>query len=171
MAITFYVVLFFAGGNDLIATHFHLSINDITNTFQVLLFVVPPIAFWVTKRICLGLQRRDRELVLHGRETGRIVRSPHGEFIEVHEPLDPMVSWRLVQHDAYHPSRSRRTRTTTAYAAREPPRSGSGPRCPGSTSRTGSSPSPRPSWPRRTTTATVTAEVEAGESVSAIDSH
>ncbi len=88
MAISFYLVLFLAGGNDLIATHFHLSINDITNTFQILLFVAPPIAFWVTKRVCLGLQRRDRDLVLHGRETGRIVRLPHGEFIEVHEPLD-----------------------------------------------------------------------------------
>ena len=32
------------------------------------------LAFWVTKRICLGLQRKDRELVLHGHETGRIVR-------------------------------------------------------------------------------------------------
>ncbi len=30
MAISFYLVLFLAGGNDLIATHFHLSINDIT---------------------------------------------------------------------------------------------------------------------------------------------
>jgi ubiquinol-cytochrome c reductase cytochrome b subunit len=104
MAISFYLVLFLAGGNDLIATHFHLSINDITNTFQILLFVAPPIAFWVTKRVCLGLQRRDRDLVLHGRETGRIVRLPHGEFIEVHEPLDEMVAWRLVQHDALPPS-------------------------------------------------------------------
>src|SRR3954471_6317332 len=66
MAISFYLVLFLAGGNDLIATHFHLSINDITNTFQVLLFVIPPAAFVITKRVCLGLQRRDRDLVLHG---------------------------------------------------------------------------------------------------------
>jgi ubiquinol-cytochrome c reductase cytochrome b subunit len=99
MAISFYLVLFLAGGNDLIATHFHLSINDITNTFQILLFVAPPVSFWVTKRVCLGLQRRDRDLVLHGRETGRVVRLPHGEFIEVHEPLDEMTAWTLVQHD------------------------------------------------------------------------
>jgi ubiquinol-cytochrome c reductase cytochrome b subunit len=104
MAISFYLVLFLAGGNDLIATHFHLSINDITNTFQILLFVAPPIAFWVTKRVCLGLQRRDRDLVLHGRETGRVVRLPHGEFIEVHEPLDEQTAWRLVQHDALPPA-------------------------------------------------------------------
>jgi ubiquinol-cytochrome c reductase cytochrome b subunit len=96
MAISFYMVLFLAGGNDLIATHFHLSINDITNTFQVLLIAVPPIAYSVTKRVCLGLQRRDRDLILHGRETGRIVRLPHGEFIEVHEPLEEHEAWRLV---------------------------------------------------------------------------
>jgi ubiquinol-cytochrome c reductase cytochrome b subunit len=100
MAITFYLVLFLAGGNDLIATHFHLSINDITNTFQVLLIVAPPIAYSVTKRVCLGLQRRDRDLILHGRETGRIVRLPHGEFIEIHEPLEEHEAWRLVSQEA-----------------------------------------------------------------------
>ncbi len=99
MAITFYLVLFLAGGNDLIATHFHLSINDITNTFQALLILAPPVAFWVTKRVCLGLQRRDRDLILHGRETGRIVRLPHGEFIEVHEPLEEHVAWTLVAQE------------------------------------------------------------------------
>jgi ubiquinol-cytochrome c reductase cytochrome b subunit len=57
----------------------------------------------VTKRICLGLQRRDRDLVLHGVESGRIVRLPHGEFIEVHEPLSPQDAWMLVQHDAHRP--------------------------------------------------------------------
>jgi ubiquinol-cytochrome c reductase cytochrome b subunit len=103
MAITFYLVLFLAGGNDLIATHFHLSINDITNSFRFLLFAAPPAVFWVAKRVCLGLQRRDRDLVLHGRETGRIVRLPHGEFIEVHEPLPAHDMWRLVQHEAITP--------------------------------------------------------------------
>ncbi|MFL6099701.1 MAG: cytochrome bc complex cytochrome b subunit [Actinomycetales bacterium] len=104
MAISFYLVLFLAGGNDLIATHFRLSINDITNTFQVLLFVIPPVAFVITKRVCLGLQRRDRDLVLHGRESGRIVRLPHGEFIEVHEPLEEHEAWRLVSYEALPPA-------------------------------------------------------------------
>ena len=43
----------------------------------------------VTKRICLGLQRKDREKVLHGRETGRVFRTAEGEVFELHEPLDP----------------------------------------------------------------------------------
>jgi len=98
MAITFYLLLLVSGGNDIFATHFDLSINDITNTLRVLVFVLPPLAYLVTKRICLGLQRKDREKVLHGRETGTIVRTETGEFFEVHEPLDPYARWSLVQH-------------------------------------------------------------------------
>src|SRR5690606_8895489 len=62
-----------AGANDLIATHFELSINDITWFFRIAFFVLPVVLFIATKRICLGLQRRDRELALHGHETGRVV--------------------------------------------------------------------------------------------------
>ncbi|MGW4895950.1 cytochrome bc1 complex cytochrome b subunit [Kitasatospora sp. NPDC004240] len=83
-----YLVLLAGGGNDLIATHFHLSINLITNVVRVGFFVLPVIVFIITKRWCLGLQRRDKEKVLHGRESGVIKRLPHGEFIEIHTPLN-----------------------------------------------------------------------------------
>ena len=36
----------------------------------------------------MALQRRDREKLLHGYESGRVLRLPHGEFIEVHQPLN-----------------------------------------------------------------------------------
>ena len=98
-----FAVLVLAGSNDLIATHFHMSINDITWAFRVLIFVGPWLAFLVTKRICLGLQRKDRELVLHGHETGRIVRYASGEYIEVHKPLDAHERWLRVQHEAIRP--------------------------------------------------------------------
>jgi ubiquinol-cytochrome c reductase cytochrome b subunit len=101
--LTAFFILVLAGSNDLIATHFHLSINDITWAFRVLLFVGPAIAFWITKRICLALQRKDRELVLHGHETGRIVRFASGEYIEVHKPLDAHERWLRVQHDPRRP--------------------------------------------------------------------
>ncbi|KQX64451.1 ubiquinol-cytochrome c reductase cytochrome b subunit [Angustibacter sp. Root456] len=103
MAISFYLLLLAGGGNDLIATHFKLSINDITNFLRVAIFVIPPIVFVITKRICLGLQRRDRDLVLHGVESGRIVRLPHGEYLEVHEPVNEYARWELVQHDTHRP--------------------------------------------------------------------
>ncbi|GAA4970354.1 ubiquinol-cytochrome c reductase cytochrome b subunit [Kineococcus glutinatus] len=103
MALTFYALLLVSGGNDIIAHTLNISINDITRSLRLLLFVLPPIAFWVTKRICLGLQRKDREKALHGRETGRIVRLPHGEFIEVHAPLSDHERWLLVQHEQQRP--------------------------------------------------------------------
>jgi ubiquinol-cytochrome c reductase cytochrome b subunit len=103
MALTTYGVFFFAAGNDLMAIKLGLSINDITQTLRVLLFVGPPLAYWVTKRICLSLQRRDRDLVLHGRETGRIVRTAGGKFFEVHEPLSDYERWTLVQQEPLVP--------------------------------------------------------------------
>ncbi|WP_422933140.1 cytochrome b [Sinomonas sp. P47F7] len=97
---TFYCVMWAAASSDLIATHFHVALNDVTYWLRALFFIGPVIAFVVTKRIALGLQRKDREIALHGRETGRIVRLPHGEFIEVHAPLDPYKRYRLVTFDS-----------------------------------------------------------------------
>lgn len=101
--LTAFVILALAGSNDLIATHFGMSINAITWAFRFLLFLGPWFAFWVTKRICLGLQRKDRELVLHGHETGRIVRFANGEYIEVHRPLDEQERWLRVNYEAHKP--------------------------------------------------------------------
>ncbi|TNU73809.1 ubiquinol-cytochrome c reductase cytochrome b subunit [Miniimonas arenae] len=101
--LTAFIILALAGSNDIIATHFHLSINEITWVFRVLFLVGPFIAFMVTKRMCLALQRRDRELVLHGYETGRVVRFASGEYIEVHQPLTDAERWVLVQHEPARP--------------------------------------------------------------------
>ncbi|MCL3862161.1 cytochrome bc complex cytochrome b subunit [Actinotalea sp. K2] len=101
--LTAFFVLILAGSNDIIATHFALSLNDISRFLRVMIFVAPILAFWITKRICLGLQRKDRELVLHGHETGRIVRFSHGEYIEVHKPLDEYERWLRVQHVPQRP--------------------------------------------------------------------
>ncbi|MCX4727074.1 cytochrome bc complex cytochrome b subunit [Streptomyces sp. NPDC090052] len=101
--ITLYLILLVGGGNDLWATHFDLSINAITWFVRIGMFVGPVIAFIVAKRWCLGLQRRDREKVLHGRESGVIKRLPHGEFIEVHEPLKPQQLHTLTAHEQYQP--------------------------------------------------------------------
>ncbi|WP_043488020.1 MULTISPECIES: cytochrome b [Streptomyces] len=102
--LTLYAVLMIGGGNDLWATHFHLSINAITWFVRIAFFVAPVLAFIITKRICLGLQRRDRDKVLHGRETGIIKRLPHGEFVEVHEPLSQEQLHTLTAHEQYKPA-------------------------------------------------------------------
>ena len=95
-AITAYSVFMFAAGNDIIAIKFGMSINDITVFFRWALFILPPQVFWVTKRICLSLQRRDRDTVLHGRETGTILRSPAGGFAERHDTTITADQWNLV---------------------------------------------------------------------------
>jgi ubiquinol-cytochrome c reductase cytochrome b subunit len=69
----------------------------------VLFFLGPVLAFFITKRICLGLQKKDREIALHGFESGRIVRLPGGEYVEVHEQLDDYERWRLVSYNEYTP--------------------------------------------------------------------
>ncbi|MFC5661616.1 cytochrome bc complex cytochrome b subunit [Kitasatospora misakiensis] len=101
--ISLYLILLAAGGNDLLATHLHLSINAITNAARIGFFVGPVIVFVITKRWCLGLQRRDKEKVLHGRETGVIKRLQHGEFIEVHAPLPPERLHTLTAHEQVEP--------------------------------------------------------------------
>src|SRR5690625_6237496 len=57
----------------------------------------------ITKRVCLALQRKDRELVLFGHETGYVRRTPQGAYYEVHEPLDEYERWELVSQHVYRP--------------------------------------------------------------------
>ncbi|MET7620319.1 cytochrome bc complex cytochrome b subunit [Streptomyces sp. NPDC005408] len=101
--LTWYFILLIAGGNDMFALFLHLSINSITWFARIGFFVGPVIAFVITKRICMGLQRRDRDKVLHGRESGIIKRLPHGEFVEVHEPLSQGALHTLTAHEQYKP--------------------------------------------------------------------
>jgi ubiquinol-cytochrome c reductase cytochrome b subunit len=101
--VTFYAVLWAGASTDLIAIQFQMSLNQVLTAMQVLLIIGPFIAYWVTKRTCLSLQRKDREIVLHGRETGRVLRLPHGEFVEIHEPVDKYELWKLVDFKDYEP--------------------------------------------------------------------
>ena len=101
--VTFYAVLWAGASTDLIAIQFQMSLNQILTAMQILLIIGPFIAYWITKRTCLSLQRKDREIVLHGRETGRVLRLPHGEFVEIHEPVDEYELWKLVDFKDYEP--------------------------------------------------------------------
>lgn len=112
------MIMLIGGGNDIVATHFHLSINSVTWFVRVGFFVGPVIAFVVTKRICLGLQRRDKDKVLHGRESGIIKRLPHGEFIEVHEPSARRLCTPSRRTSSTSRPRSARRSTRTVSSAR-----------------------------------------------------
>ena len=101
--ITAYGVLWAGAGNDLIGPEFHLSIYQITWFLRIAFFVLPVIVFIIARRWCLSLQRHDRDLLLHGYETGVIVRSPDGEYTEIHRPIDPISAYNLTTHEQSTP--------------------------------------------------------------------
>ena len=97
-AITGYSLLMIGGGNDLVATQFDVSLNAVTNFLRVAVFVGPVIAFLVTKRICIGLQRADHDRLIHGAESGVIDRAPSGKYSERHRPISRGQAFTLTQH-------------------------------------------------------------------------
>ncbi|HEU4544859.1 MAG TPA: cytochrome b N-terminal domain-containing protein, partial [Microlunatus sp.] len=97
-AMTCYGLFWIGGGNDLIATQFDVSLNSVTYFLRVMVFVGPVIAFIITKRICIGLQRADAERLLHGSESAIIVRDPSGGYSEAHVPIDQEEAYTLTQH-------------------------------------------------------------------------
>jgi ubiquinol-cytochrome c reductase cytochrome b subunit len=96
---TFYGLLWAAGGNDIIAIRLHLSINQITYFLRFAVFVGPVIAFLITRRWCISLQRKDNEMLLHGYETGIIMRSPEGGYSEKHLPISDSSAYTLTARD------------------------------------------------------------------------
>ena len=86
-AVTFYGVLWLEGANDVIASQLQIPLYTLTWIARFAIILGPIIAYWVTKRICLGLQRKDAHLLEHGVETGIIRQLPSGEFIEVTRPV------------------------------------------------------------------------------------
>jgi ubiquinol-cytochrome c reductase cytochrome b subunit len=97
--IVFYVLLWIAGGNDVLATVFDVPVNWVTRFLQVSVIVLPPLAYSITKRICLGLQRRDRDKVVRGRDTGITVVSRDGGFWATHVPLNRYEAYALTWHE------------------------------------------------------------------------
>jgi ubiquinol-cytochrome c reductase cytochrome b subunit len=87
-AVTFYGVLWAESANDVIADNLHLSLYTLTWAARVLIFAGPALAYVITKRVCLGLQRKDQEELRHGYETGIVRQLPGGEFTEVRKPVN-----------------------------------------------------------------------------------
>jgi ubiquinol-cytochrome c reductase cytochrome b subunit len=97
--ITFYGILWSASANDIVAIKFHLSLNSITYFNRVAVFVGPVIAFVIARRWAISLQRADQERLLHGYETGVIMRSPEGAYAERHLPISPEEAYILTAQD------------------------------------------------------------------------
>jgi ubiquinol-cytochrome c reductase cytochrome b subunit len=85
--ITFWGIFWLEGANDIIADHLQISLYVTTEIARWAFWIAPIVAYWITKRICLGLQRKDLHLLEHGVETGIIRQLPTGEYIEETRPL------------------------------------------------------------------------------------
>ena len=85
--VTFYGILWLEGANDIVARFLNISLYLTTEIARYAIFIGPVVAYWVTKRICLGLQRKDNHLLEHGVETGIIRQLPNGEYIEMTRPV------------------------------------------------------------------------------------
>jgi ubiquinol-cytochrome c reductase cytochrome b subunit len=85
--ICWYLILLLEGANDVIADRFDIPLYTVTWISRVAFFVVPVGAYFVTKRICLALQRKDANMLTHGVEIGIIRQLPNGEFIEEERPV------------------------------------------------------------------------------------
>ncbi len=98
---TLYGLFWLAGGNDIIATTFDVSLNNVTYVLRAAVFIGPVLAFLITRRLCASLQRADRNRVLHGSETGIIVRTADGRYYEDHVPISTDEAFTLTQHSEY----------------------------------------------------------------------
>ncbi|MFF4020920.1 cytochrome bc complex cytochrome b subunit [Streptomyces sp. NPDC001843] len=87
-AICFYGVLLAAGGNDVLAHTFKISLNALTWTFRIALLVLPPLAFFVTRAVCHALREADMERLTQGEETGEIRQTIAGGYVETSVPID-----------------------------------------------------------------------------------
>ncbi len=87
--ISWYAVLLLAGGNDVTAFSFRLSVNVLTWVLRIGFFVAPVLGFLVTKRLCLALQAHERTVLTEGEETGEVVQQVDGGMEPGHAPVAP----------------------------------------------------------------------------------
>jgi ubiquinol-cytochrome c reductase cytochrome b subunit len=89
--LAFYTVLFVAGGNDVLAARFEVSVNLITDVLRVALFVVPLVAGFLTYRLCKELSARNPvpEEPEPPPAAELVIRTAEGGYVEVEEPVGP----------------------------------------------------------------------------------
>ncbi|MGY5117066.1 cytochrome bc1 complex cytochrome b subunit [Streptomyces sp. 900105755] len=85
--ITFYGVLLLAGGNDVAAQTFRISVNALTWIFRVLLIVAPVVAFFLTRTVCRALLHAEQEQLTEGEETGEVRQTLAGGYESGHRPV------------------------------------------------------------------------------------
>ncbi|GHF59686.1 menaquinol-cytochrome c reductase cytochrome b subunit [Streptomyces mashuensis] len=118
-AVTCYALLLVAGGNDVIAYTFRVSVEGLTWWLRILVLAGPVAAFLVTKRLCLALQARDRRRLEEGEETGDVAQSVYGGLGESRRPLPAADRYRLLVRDVPLPLEPARRPVTRRRRLRE----------------------------------------------------
>ncbi|MEU9450319.1 ubiquinol-cytochrome c reductase cytochrome b subunit [Streptomyces sp. NPDC048277] len=85
--ITFYAVLLLAGGNDVIAQSFRISVNALTWIFRISLVVAPVLALFLTRALCRALLHAEQERLTEGEETGEVRQTLAGGYESGHRPV------------------------------------------------------------------------------------
>ncbi|MFI6284575.1 cytochrome bc complex cytochrome b subunit [Streptomyces sp. NPDC051018] len=88
-AVTAYAVLLVAGAQDIFAFIFDVPVRNLTWALRTALVVLPPVVFWLTRRICLGLQEREGRRLAERAETGEVLQSVEGGYAPQRRPLSP----------------------------------------------------------------------------------
>ena len=85
--ISFYVLLFFAAGSDVLATVFDVSVTSLLVAFRVLLLALPPVVTYVTYRLCREADALPDEEVA----PPVVVRTASGGYVTAddHDHPDP----------------------------------------------------------------------------------
>lgn len=86
MGLVFWGILFASGATDVISSTFDVPFEFLVWAGRIGLLVLPPLAFVVVRRLCLGLQRADRDVLRHGVRTGVLHDGPDGVYVEVRRP-------------------------------------------------------------------------------------
>ncbi len=87
MALTFWLILTLAGTDDIDATVFSIPLEGLRWTERIAVFVLPPLVYVVTKRLCLRLQRLDRSRLAGGLPTGLVEQPDDGVYHPVRQPF------------------------------------------------------------------------------------
>jgi ubiquinol-cytochrome c reductase cytochrome b subunit len=82
--ITFYLIMFFAGGNDILSTIFDMAPETVTNLFRFLCIAAPVAVFFITRSVCQGLARAGAHPT-EGRLGSRVRRTAKGGYEEIEE--------------------------------------------------------------------------------------
>ncbi|MEV7976931.1 cytochrome bc complex cytochrome b subunit [Streptomyces sp. NPDC086519] len=85
--VTFYGVLVLAGGNDVVAQTFRISVNALTWILRIALVVGPVAAFFLTRALCRALLHAEQERLTEGEETGEVRQTIAGGYESDHRPV------------------------------------------------------------------------------------